>query len=189
MGVLSWGGPVTPKFWAPPSGETMCQTPKSFRGARTCSRSSITVPSLVELGFHPPPGDQKRWVFCLSVCLSVCPSRFWTSEVVRPILPWRRWSTETILMPLARERFVVVHPCSTFSDCCQLATPLNAEIQIPRKSQKKDYEFITRHHIPWMSTRCWVISPFAIFWYFAQKLGFFANRGWQNKPIETKFGT
>jgi len=22
-----------------------------------------------------------------------------------------------------------LHPCSTFSDCCQLATPLNAEIQ------------------------------------------------------------
>ena len=30
--------------------------PKSFRGARTCSRSSITMPSLVGLGFHPPPG-------------------------------------------------------------------------------------------------------------------------------------
>ena len=26
-------------------------------------------------------------------------------------------------------RFVVVYPCSTFSDCCQLATPLNAEVQ------------------------------------------------------------
>ena len=58
----------------------------------------------------------------LSVCLSVCPSHFWTSEFVRPISPWRRWSTETILMPLDRGRFVVVHLCSTFSDCCQLAT-------------------------------------------------------------------
>jgi len=26
-----------------------------FRGARTCSRSSITMPSLVGLGFHTPP--------------------------------------------------------------------------------------------------------------------------------------
>jgi len=26
-------------------------------------------------------------------------------------------------------RFVVVHTCSTFSDCCQLATLLNAEVQ------------------------------------------------------------
>jgi len=28
MGVLRRGGPVTPKFSAPPSGETMRQTPK-----------------------------------------------------------------------------------------------------------------------------------------------------------------
>jgi len=26
-------------------------------------------------------------------------------------------------------RFVVVHACSTLSDCCQLATSLNAEVQ------------------------------------------------------------
>jgi len=70
-------------------------------------------------------GSQKCWFFCLSVCLS----RFWTSEIVQQISPWRRWSTETILIPLDRGRFVVVHPCSTFSDCCQLATPLNAEVQ------------------------------------------------------------
>ena len=30
---------------------------------------------------------------------------------------------------LDRGRFVVVHPCSTLSDCCQLATTLNAEVQ------------------------------------------------------------
>ena len=34
-----------------------------------------------------------------------------------------------ILMPLDRGRFVVVHPCSTFSDCRQLSTSLNAEVQ------------------------------------------------------------
>ena len=34
-----------------------------------------------------------------------------------------------ILTPLDRGRFVVVHPCSTFSDCRQLSTPLNAEVQ------------------------------------------------------------
>jgi len=45
-------------------------TPKSFRGARTCSRSSITMPSLVGLGFHPPQGWPKTLSF-LSVCLSV----------------------------------------------------------------------------------------------------------------------
>jgi len=36
---------------------------------------------------------------------------------------------ETILTPLDRERFVVVPPCSTFSDYCQLATPQNAEVK------------------------------------------------------------
>jgi len=59
-----------PKFSAPSSGETMRQTPKSFRAARTCSRSSITVPSLVGLGFHPPPGQPKTLSF-LFVCFSV----------------------------------------------------------------------------------------------------------------------
>ena len=54
---------VSTKFSVPPSGE-------SFRGARTCSRSSITMPSLVGLGFHPPPGWPKTLSF-LSVRLSV----------------------------------------------------------------------------------------------------------------------
>jgi len=66
-GLWSYGGfkltgLVIPKYLAPPSGETMRQTPKSFRGARRCSRSSITVQSLV------------RPVKFL--CLSVCSSRF-----------------------------------------------------------------------------------------------------------------
>jgi len=76
-GLWSYGGfklrgLVTPKFSAPLSGETMRQTPKSFRGARTCSRSSITVPSLVGLGFHPPLGQPKTLsFFVLFVCLFV----------------------------------------------------------------------------------------------------------------------
>jgi len=40
---------------------------------------------------------------------------------------------KTILMPLDRGRFVVVHPCSTLSDYCQLATTLNGEVQKPAK--------------------------------------------------------
>ena len=77
-GLWSYGGfelrgLVAPKFSAPPSGETMRQTLPSFRGARMCSRSSITVPSLVELGFHPPPGWPKTLSFfvCLFVSLFV----------------------------------------------------------------------------------------------------------------------
>ena len=77
LGLWSYGGfklrgLVSPKFSASPSDETMHQTPKRFRGARTCSRSSITMPSLVGLGLHPPPGWSKTLRFFLSVCLSVC---------------------------------------------------------------------------------------------------------------------
>jgi len=77
-GLWSYGGfklrgSGSPKFSVPPSGETMRQTPKSFRGARTCSRSSITMPSLVGFGFHPPPWWPKTLSFfvCLFVCLFV----------------------------------------------------------------------------------------------------------------------
>jgi len=103
MGVLSCQGLVIPKFSAPtmfsersrchpnqfpigrvisecmntvrvhPSGETMYQTRKSFRGARMSSGSSISIsPCQVWCGldFTRYQGGQKRWVF-LSVCLSV----------------------------------------------------------------------------------------------------------------------
>jgi len=77
-GLWSYGGfklrgLVSPKFSAPPSGETMRQTAKSFRGARTCSRSSINMPCLVGFGFHPPPVWPKTLEFfaCLSVCLFI----------------------------------------------------------------------------------------------------------------------
>ena len=91
--------------------------------------------------------------FCLSVCLSdrhtfegqsLC-ARFRHESV--GVLEYRN-----DFDAVGQGRFVVVHLCSSFSDCCQLAIPLNAEVQ------KR------------------------------QKLGFFANRGRQDKPIETKFG-
>jgi len=83
MGVLSWWCRVSAKFSAARSGVTIRRTPKSFRGARTCSRSSITMPSLVGLGFHPPPRRLKtlsflprlqtwRAIIFSRVCLSVC---------------------------------------------------------------------------------------------------------------------
>jgi len=85
-GLWSYGdfkltGSDCPQIFSAPTGETMPQTLKSFRSARTCLRSSTTMPSL------------------------------------------------------------------------ELATPLNAEVQK------------------------------------MAKVGFFANRGRENKPIETKFGT
>jgi len=62
-----------PQIFSAPSGKTMRQTRKRFRGARTCWRSSVTMSSLVGLGFHPPPGWPKTLSFfiCLSVCLFV----------------------------------------------------------------------------------------------------------------------
>ena len=77
-GLWSYGGfqlrrSRFPKFSVPPSGETMRQTP-SVGDARTCLRSSITMPSLVGLRFHSPPGWSKKtlsFFVCLSVCLFV----------------------------------------------------------------------------------------------------------------------
>ena len=62
-------------------------------------------------------------------CLCVCPSCFWTTEFVRMILPWRHLNAETILIPLDRGRFVVVHPRSTFSVHCQFVAPQNCEVK------------------------------------------------------------
>jgi len=73
MGVWSWLCRVAAKFSVVRSGETVHRTQKSFGGARTCSRSSITTPSLVELGFHPPPWQPQTLssFVCLFVCLFV----------------------------------------------------------------------------------------------------------------------
>ena len=80
------------------------------------------------LGFNPAPGAAKNVAFfvCLPVSLSVtllnvrdCAHDFAMKE-----LEYRN-----ILTPLDREMSVVVHPYSIFSDCRQLATPQNAEVQ------------------------------------------------------------
>jgi len=59
-----------PQIFSAPSGETVQRTPKSFRGARTLSRFSITVPSLVGLGFYLPSGGQRRCFLSVN-CLFV----------------------------------------------------------------------------------------------------------------------
>ena len=117
-------------FHRPLAAKLCVKPPKRFRGERTCSRSSITVPSLEGVGFHPPPGWLKRWVFCLSACLSVC--SFVTLLNVRPCAPdfaMKALEHRNEFDALDRGRCVVVHPCLTFSDCGQLPTPLNAEVQ------------------------------------------------------------
>jgi len=80
----------------------------------------------------PATGAAKNVEFfvCLSVCLSVC--LFVTLLNVRlcaPDFAMKSLEYRQILIPLDRGRFVVVRPCSTFSDCCQLETPLNAEVE------------------------------------------------------------
>jgi len=75
-GLWSYGGfKLTvsgyPQIFSSPIGETMHHTPKRFGGARTCSRSSITLPCLVVLGFQTAARAAKNFEF-LPVCLSVC---------------------------------------------------------------------------------------------------------------------
>jgi len=57
----------------PPSGETMHQTPKSFRGAATRSMSSISNQHAKFGGarISPAAGVEKTLIFCLFVCLFV----------------------------------------------------------------------------------------------------------------------
>jgi len=122
-GLWSYGGfnlrgSGFPKYSAPPSGETMRQTPKSFRGARMCSRFSITVLSLVGLGLDPRPGQPKTF-------LNV---RDCAPDFVMKALEYRN-----DIEALDRRKFAVMRPCSTLSDCCHLATTLNAEIQKRQK--------------------------------------------------------
>jgi len=76
-------------------------------------------------------GQNVVFFVCLFVCFSVCLSV--TLLNVRDCAPDFamdvNWSIETMLIPLDRGRFVVVHTCSTFSDCCQPAGTLNAEVE------------------------------------------------------------
>jgi len=80
----------------------------------------------------------------------VCPSRFLCHAcgvtllnvgVCAPDFTMTTLKYRNDFDPLDRGRFVVVHPCSTFSDCRQLSTSLNAEVQ--KKRQKLGF-FATR---------------------------------------------
>ena len=143
MGVLSWRGPVSPNFQRPLSSETVQIRPPKVLQVQNVLEILYQCAKFGGARISPAAGAAKNVQFFLFACLSVCSSSFWISEIVRPISPWSRWSTETILTPLDRGRFVVVHPCSTFSDCCQLATPLNAEVQ---KTAKMGFFASTGRH-------------------------------------------
>ena len=68
MFILTGSG--YPQIFSAPSGETIRQIPKSFRSARTCSRSSITMP-IGGARISPDAGAAKnvRFFVCLFVAL------------------------------------------------------------------------------------------------------------------------
>jgi len=97
------------------SGETMHQIPKNFGDARTCSRSSIDHRAkLVDARISPAcQGGQTCRVSCLFVYVSVTLLSDGVSayDFAMMLLKYRNG--------FDRRRFVVEHPCSTFSDFCR----------------------------------------------------------------------
>jgi len=66
--------------------------------------SSITMPSVVGIMGHVPAVDEKVWCF-----LSVCLSRFGITKFVITETLWSSEIFKTIMVPLHRGRFLVVH--------------------------------------------------------------------------------
>jgi len=76
------------------------------------------------LGFHPPPGQRKTLSFCLSICLSVT---LLNVRVCAPDFAMKRLKYRNDFDAVGQGK-VVVYPRSTFSDCRQMSTQLNAEV-------------------------------------------------------------
>ena len=164
-----------------------------------CTRSSITMPSLVGLRFHPPPGGPKTLSFCLFVCLSVTllNVRVCVSDFAMKVLEYRN-NSDT--------RFAVVHPCSTFSDCCQLATPVETSKSkiwqklffLPPEGDRinRSRQNLARKHIPWVcystpnltliGKKRLVQEPQKV--KICPKLRFLPIGSRHNEPIQMKFG-
>jgi len=73
-GLNLWGS-SNPQIYSVPFSDSCASDPNVFGGARTCSRSPITVPSLFDLRHHMLLGEPKMLSFCLTVCPSTlhCP--------------------------------------------------------------------------------------------------------------------
>ena len=132
-GLWSYGGfKLTvsgyPQIFSAFSSETVHQTPKSFRGGRRCSKSSITMLTSVGLGFHPPQGRSKTLSF-LCVCLSVC--LFVTLLNVRDCAPDFAMKALEYRNDFDAVGYGTVCSCVPVFNFLrrQLATPLNAEFQ------------------------------------------------------------
>jgi len=174
--------------------------PKCFRDARTCYR---WMASLLGLGFYPPPGRPKTMSF-----LSVCLSRFWTSEFVHTISQRRRCNRETIVILLDR---VLGKVCSCapvinfLRSMPTLATSQKAKLDkmvkfgISRQRPEGDRINRSRRNLSY-KRRPWVCSSTQI-WLSSVQLGapqmlklvqnctFFVPGRWHNKFIQIKFGT
>ena len=82
------------------------------------------MPDLAGLAFHPLPGWRKTLSFLFVRHAFERQSLF--AQFGHEGVGVQKYM---ILIPLDRGRFVVVQSCSTFSDCRQLSTSLNAEFQ------------------------------------------------------------
>ena len=160
--------------------------------------------SLVGLGFHPPPGWPKCWVFCLSVCLFV--RHAFERQSYAPDFAMKTLEYRNDFDELDRGRFVVVHPRSTFSDCRQLTR----HHKIPKSKNDKNWGFsppkgdrinrsrrnLARKRIPWVCSGALKLAFIGkrgsvqelpnvkIF----PKLWFLATGSRRNEHIQMKFG-
>ena len=148
----------------------MRQTPKSFRGARTCSRSSTTMPSFVGARISPAVGAAKNVEFF--VFLSVCSSRFWTSETVHPTSPGRRWSTETgkVCSCAAVFSFLRLLPNGDTTKCRSTKNGKNWGLSPPEGDRiHRSRRNLARKRTPWVC-------------YSTPNLAVIAERGWYSSP-------
>ena len=102
-------GAFSHKFSMAPIGETTDRIKKKLWGAKMGRTSSITMRSMVGIVGRAPAVDEKVW--CIFVCFL---SRFGMTKFVITETLWSSISFKTIMVSLHRERFVVVHRCSSF---------------------------------------------------------------------------
>ena len=101
-------GAFSRKFSIAPSGENADRIKKVRMGANMAWTSSITVPSMVRNEDRGSAVDEKVW--CFLFCLyGMFLSRFGITKFVIMEALWSSVIFKTIMVPLHRGRFVVVH--------------------------------------------------------------------------------
>jgi len=97
-------GLVSPTYSASPTGENVRRIPQKFSRCKNVLEVLyiITMPSLMGLEYHAPPGRPKSLVFCLFVCLSVClfVLHAFERQSLCPLYRHEGVGVQTILMPL-----------------------------------------------------------------------------------------